>query len=90
MIYVIRDGVLIEKSKASPVAGPMISRFEPYESPIDGARITSDRQRERDLYRSGSFDPRDLPKGHNWSKGRDAQRNVDAAGSTGQQLDFWR
>jgi hypothetical protein len=84
-IWVWRDGQLVEKPK-SPVKP---YRFEAYESPINGATITSPRQRERDLNNSGSIDPRDLPKDHQWSKGRAAQREDDAAGSTGQQqFDF--
>ena len=87
-IYVWRNGQLVEKTDRGPVAP---YRFEAYESPITGALITSPRQRERDLNNSGSIDPRDLPKDHRWSKGREPQRKADAAGSTGQhQLDFWR
>lgn len=85
--FVWRDGKLVEKKERS--APPRAYRFEAYESPIDGALITSPRQRERDLERSGSIDPRDLPKDHRWSRGREAEGNADA-GSTGQQLDFWR
>lgn len=88
-IYVWRDGRLVEKTERSPAKA---YRFREYESPITGTLITSSRQRERDLNNSGSFDPRDLPKDHQWDKGRDAQGNDNAAGSTGhpRQLDFWR
>jgi hypothetical protein len=87
-VYVWRDGKLVEKNGKSPVAP---YRFREYESPIDGALITSSRQRERDLERSGSIDPRDLPEDQRWLRGRDAQRQEADAGSTGQQqLDFWR
>ena len=86
-VWVWRDGKLVEKSKANPSA----YRFKEYESPINGALITSPRQRERDLNSSGSFDPRDLPKDHNWSKGREAQKkDADATRSGPRQLDFWR
>jgi len=85
-VYVFRDGRLVEKS------GRFVSpyRFQEYESPVTGALITSPRQRERDLERSGSFDPRDLPRDHHFRRGRDAQKAEIDAGSTGQQLDFWR
>ena len=88
-VYVWRDGELVEKTQRSPARA---YRFEAYESPVDGALITSPRQRERDLERSGSIDPRDLPRDHQWSRGRSTQReDVNGPGSTGQQqLDFWR
>ena len=85
--YVWRNGQLVEKEHATP----KFYRFREYESPITGALITSPRQRERDLNNSGSFDPRDLPRDHRWSKGREAQREQVNAGSSGQQqLSFWR
>lgn len=83
--YVWRDGRLTEKQHTVPKH----YRFTDYQSPITGALITSPRQRERDLNNSGSFDPRDLPKDHKWSNGRDAQREENATGR-GRQLDFWR
>ena len=86
-VWVWRDGKLVEKRGKTPVAP---YRFKEYESPITGALITSPRQRERDLENSGSIDPRDMPRDHQWSRGRDAQREERNAGSTGQQLDFWR
>ena len=86
-VWVWRGGQLVEKRNAPPKA----YRFREYESPIDGALITSPRQRERDLNNSGSIDPRDLSKDHRWSNGREAQKEaVHVAGSTGRQLDFWR
>lgn len=91
MIYVYRDGELVEKSQAERPNGSYVSRFESYESPIDGASISSDRQRERDLYRSNSFDTRDLAPTHDWRRGRDTQlREADAARRSERQLDFWR
>lgn len=89
-VYVYRNGELVEKTRAIRADGAYVSRFEAYESPIDGARISSDRQRERDLARSDSFDTRDLPKDHQWKRGREVQKREANAGSTGRQLDFWR
>jgi hypothetical protein len=86
-VYVWRDGKLVEKTVNGT---PVPYRFQEYRSPITGALITSPRQRERDLEKSGSIDPRDLPKDHHWSRGRNAERQEADAGSTGQQLDFWR
>jgi hypothetical protein len=86
VVYVRRNGVLVEKTKAD--VKPY--RFKEYESPIDGALITSPRQRERDLNNSNSFDPRDLSNGHEWSRGRDAQKAEVNANRDRQQLDFWR
>jgi hypothetical protein len=64
-IYVIRDGRLVEKERyhnfvISDFPTPMISRMEPYESPIDGKQITSWRQRDRDMRENDAVDPRDL------------------------------
>ncbi len=89
-IWVYRDGMLVEKHLAPRVDGPRISRMEAYESPIDGALITSDRQRERDLARSNSYDPRDLPR-EKLSRRREVQKaEASASRDTGRQLDFWR
>ena len=85
-VWVWREGKLVEKTGKTVAA----YRFKEYESPIDGALITSPRQRERDLERSGSIDPRDLPRDQQWSRGRNAQKEDNGTGSTGQQLDFWR
>ena len=85
-VYVFRDGKLVEKRGRNDPVRPY--RFQDYESPIDGALITSPRQRERDLNNSGSYDPRDLPKDHQYDRGRGAQRENSA--DRGRQLDFWR
>jgi hypothetical protein len=74
--------------KKSDFPCPNVSRFKDYESPVTGKWISSDRQREQDLYQSNSYDPRDLPKDHRYTKGRDAQKEIDAREP--QQLDFWR
>lgn len=88
-IYVRRHGLLVDKQtgeqlELGPWSGkfptPRVSRFEGYHSPIDDKWISSDRQREKDLYQSGSCDPRDLKK----------KDKPDAAGSGPEQLDFWR
>lgn len=75
--------------KKSDFPCPNVSRFKGYESPIDGKWISSDRQREQDLARSNSYDPRDLPK-DKLTKGRQAQKGASDAAGRGQQLDFWR
>jgi hypothetical protein len=68
-VYVFYDGRLIEKRycpappqhAASNLPAPAVQSFESYLSPIDDAPVTSHRQRERDLHRSGSYDRRDTP-----------------------------
>ena len=64
--YVWRNGLLIDRNdalppaaKASRLAAPFVQGFASYASPIDDRPITSHRERERDLARSGSYDPRD-------------------------------
>jgi hypothetical protein len=99
-VYVLVDGKLVEKSLQSGGNGekissnfpsPNVHRFETYASPIDGAPISSHRQRERDMNNSNSFDTRDLPKDHEWKRGRDAQqKEADAQRAGPEQLDFWR
>ena len=63
-VWVFRNGVLVEKRRRkqepSMFPTPMISRLEPYESPIDGKEITSWAQRDKDLRDSNSYDPRDF------------------------------
>jgi hypothetical protein len=66
-VYVLRDGVLVEKSTGRKHAGfsfptPMLSRMEPFESPVTGKDITTWRERERDMAAAGCVDPRDLPR----------------------------
>lgn len=76
--YVWHQGELIDKRDRPPTAtqasefpSPSVHGFAAYESPIDGASITSNRQRERDLNRSDSYDPRDTPQ--SFRKARDAR-----------------
>ena len=64
-VYVLRNGVLVEKRRMGVRAPendfptPMLSRMEPYASPIDGKEITSWGQRDRDLRDNNAYDPRD-------------------------------
>ena len=51
----------------------MLSRLEPFASPVDGREITSWRERDRDMAAVDAFDTRDLPKGHAFRRGRDVQ-----------------
>jgi hypothetical protein len=67
--YVFYQGRLIEKRyrpaqsqhATSELPAPAVQSFAAYLSPIDDALISSSRQRDRDLYNSGSYDPRDTP-----------------------------
>jgi len=67
--YVFYQGRLIEKRyrparpghAASDLPAPAVQSFASYASPVDDATISSHRQRDRDLYNSGSYDPRDTP-----------------------------
>jgi hypothetical protein len=68
-VYVMRDGILVEKANVNlppKMRGdftlPMISRLTPFESPVDGREITSWRERDRDMAAVGAVDPRDLPQ----------------------------
>ena len=81
-VYVRRNGKLVDKAtlRQAPFdpmevrfPTPRISRFEAYESPIDGKEVTSWRQRDRDLDENDCFDPRDLAPDHHWRRGREVQ-----------------
>jgi len=77
-VYVYRNGQIVEKScqtkhEANSFPTPMISRMEPFESPITGREITSWRERDRDMKASDSVDPRDFAKDHVYSRGRAVQ-----------------
>jgi len=88
--YVWRDGKLVEKQRVSGgSAAPHVSRFESYESPIDGARITSHRQRDLDLSRSSSYDVRDIGPNHEFARAKEDRKNANGR-SEPSQLDFWR
>jgi hypothetical protein len=68
-VYILYGGRLIDKRyvpakaqhAASDLPAPSVQSFEAYSSPIDDRTVSSHRQRERDLYNSGSYDPRDTP-----------------------------
>jgi hypothetical protein len=66
-VYVIRNGKLVEK-RASPSSSrsdfptPMLSKIEPFESPVTGKEISSWRERDRDMQAVDAVDPRDLPR----------------------------
>ena len=79
VVWVFRNGTMTikkepERSGLTPVRTgfptPMISRMEAYESPIDGAEITSWGQRDREMRAHDTYDPRDLPKGHVYEKSK--------------------
>jgi hypothetical protein len=80
--YVFYDGRLIDKCcrpvpsqhAASELPAPAVQSFASYASPIDDAVISSNRQRDRDLYHSGSYDPRDTPAAYR--KARDGWRKL--------------
>lgn len=69
-VYVVRNGVVVEKAsiaeaiadRRSIFPAPMLSRMEPFESPVTGKEISSWRERERDMTAAGAVDPRDLPR----------------------------
>jgi hypothetical protein len=98
-VYVIRHTmlgtpVLVEKNKAAarrPNA-PYVSRFESYQSPIDDKTISSDRQRELDLFTSNSYDVRDIGPNHAFSKAKEARKEANAPDRSNgpEQPRFWR
>ncbi len=78
--YVRRNGKLVDKATlhyAAPDPNayptPRISKFEAYESPIDGHQVTSWRERDRDMNENDCFDTRDLAPDHQWRRGREVQ-----------------
>jgi hypothetical protein len=68
-IYVMHRGVLIDRDMlpvnrhpaSSSLPAPAVQSFQSYESPVETGTISSHRQREKDLHKSGSYDPRDTP-----------------------------
>ena len=80
MIYVVRDGKLVPKDsirrdapRGSGFPTPMLSRLEPFESPVTGREITSWAERDRDMRAVDAVDLRDYPKDHVFSRSRDIQ-----------------
>jgi hypothetical protein len=76
LIYVFREGRLVAKKDSARVSlrselpMPMLSRMEPFESPVTGKEISSWRERDRDMAAANAVDPRDFS---DFSKGRAAQ-----------------
>ena len=80
-IYVYRNGEYVDKATVSretvarsgfPV--PMLSRMEPFESPVTGKEISTWQERDRDMRKVDAVDLRDYPKDHTFSRGRDVQQ----------------
>jgi hypothetical protein len=92
-IYVVREGKLVEKRsrprEKSRLATPMISRLEPYESPIDGTEITSWGQRERELRDNDAYDPRDVTAPYPRSIGRKKSPDERPERPDEPDLPFW-
>jgi hypothetical protein len=92
-LYVIRDGKLVEKRRRKREAlsfpTPMISRLEPYESPIDGTEITSWGQRERELRDNDAYDPRDVTTPYAKSLGRKQSPDERPERPDEPELPFW-
>jgi len=83
--YVLHRGRLIDKRirpsdalAKSTHPAPTVQSFDDYQSPATGEHVSSPRQRERDLHKSGSYDPRDIPE--NFRKARHARRQRRTAG----------
>jgi hypothetical protein len=90
--FVFRDGKVVPKVWETKVRkSAYVSRMETYESPIDGAPISSHRQRDLDLHKSNAYDVRDIGPNHAFAKAK-AERKAenDARRSDPGQLDFWR
>jgi hypothetical protein len=77
-IWVFENGTMVVKSdraitpaaRSDAFPTPMLSRMEAYESPIDGKLVTSWAQRDREMKQHDCYDPRDMPTGHIYEKGR--------------------
>ena len=84
MRYVYRDGKIVPKTAIARAPRqlplPMISRLEPYESPIDGHEVTSWGERDREMRANDAYDPRDFK----------VERNVRPEPQPEQpELPFW-
>jgi hypothetical protein len=87
MIFVLRDGQLVEKTEcrkqnASNFPTPMVSRFEAFYSPVTDKSISSWRQRDRDMDAVAAVDRRDIPQRAFDKRKRIVDRN-GRAGKTG-------
>lgn len=98
-VFVIRAGKLVAKGSdragtpqtdaRSDFPAPMLSRMEPFESPVTGKEITSWRDRDRDMAAAGAVDPRDLPR--NMKRGRAVQKKEAEHGRKSTDDTFqWR
>jgi hypothetical protein len=85
--YVYRDGRLLLKSTVQPLkvaksenlSTPNISRFESYASPVDDKTVSSHRERDLDLFRSNSYDERDVGPTHPIAKAKAERKKANAA-----------
>lgn len=84
-VYVLRQGQLVDRRmvdmldaeerdrRRSNLATPMVSRMEPFESPVTGKEIGSWRERDADMRAVDAYDLRDLPRDHSFKRGRAVQ-----------------
>lgn len=95
-VFVRRNGVLVDKDTlrgCQPIENkgfptPRISRFEAFESPIDGKTISSWRERDRDMAENDCFDTRDLAPDHHWRRGREVQlKELEEVRANGQRTE---
>ena len=83
-VWVVRDGLLVPKGPTgftrarSDLPAPMLSRMEPFESPVTGKEISNWRDRDRDMAAVGAVDPRDLPPPEKMRRGRAVQKREAA------------
>jgi hypothetical protein len=94
-VYVIRNGRLVRKetsAKKLPSQNfptPMLSRLEPYESPITGKEVSSWRERDRELAANDCYDPRDFSG--SYARGRHRMKEEADSGREQQSDAFeWR
>jgi len=79
-VYVYREGKFVDKSTLPPpqkatgsFPTPLLSRMEPFESPITGKEISTWAERDKDMRAVDAVDLRDYPKEHTFKRGRDVQ-----------------
>ena len=94
-VWIIREGKLVEKrdfaearaDNRSIFPRPMVSRLEPYESPIDGHEVTSWGERDREMKANDAYDPRDFSGTYTKSADR---KNPNVRSEPDQpELPFW-